>query len=262
MLQKKYNYILLWLYAVGIALTIYLYLVDSELYLLPIVLAEIIIIILRFCSMKQLNQIVTLLRNGEVQQFEKMKNIFIACPVNGPNVALYQIIFTLYDYLRGNKEEALELMESMYRKCEKRRAYAFKHYQKGFAMNVILFSLVQGDIEKAKSYEPSYQELNKKKLRGFIYGDTKTYDYFSEFIHKAILFEDTRDEKLLEEMRMLLENEWTFYMRMYLMAFLARCYERIDEVKAFELYEIIADYGKELEIAELAKAKVGKGNLV
>lgn len=249
-------------FIIGLMLFIYFYgiFTDNSFFLLYIIGLFIILVIIQNLGQIEARQYLELLEKGNMDEFERVKDRFISQPKRFYSKVIFTYIFSLYDYLRGEHEKALQDWTMMFHECKRKRLALIKHYQKNIATNLVLFHLIQGDIDKASYYETQLQEFVKKPLKFVVLGNINYSKNLAEFAKEALRYEQCHDKKILENLAMMLENEWPFYARIYLMVYVAKCYESMDLAKAMDIYKDVVIYGNQLEIVSFAKQRCQRGN--
>lgn len=262
MILKKYNYMVTFI--TGLILLIYFYgtFTNNTFFLLYIIGLFIVLVIIQNLGQIKLRQYLELLEKGNIEEFERVKDHFITQPKRFYSKVMFTYIFARYDYIRGDHEKALQDWSMMFQKCEHKRLALVKHYQKNIATELVLFYLVQGDIDKAGYYETQLQELMKKPMKLVVLGNMNYSRNLAEFAKEALRYEQYHDKKILEHLIMLLEDDWPFYAKLYLLSYIAQCYESIDITKAMTIYQDIVAYGGTLEIALYAKERCRRGNAI
>lgn len=235
---------------------------DNNYFLLYIVGLFIVLVMILNLGQIEMRQYLELLEKGDLKEFERVKDRFIKKPKRFYSRLLFTFIFARYDYLRGEHEKAFQDWTAVFRKCEHKRMALIKHYQQNIAADLVLFHLIQGDIDQAAYFEAQLQELVKKPLKLIVLGNMNYSKYLAEFAKEALRYEQCHDKKILETLAMLLEKDWPFYARIYLMTYIAKCYETIDHTKAMDIYEEVVRYGGELEIVSFAKERCQRGNAI
>lgn len=252
MLLKKYAYEYIASMMVAVVALCY-YFINHQLIGLCISIIAIfaILFIQNICSIK-LYDFIYNIHNGQLSTFEKNKHQLIHRPIRLLEKILYGTMMGEYLYLRGDKEEGKQILQQIISQYGQKHSMIYRHYVKQDLAMLCMFLLVEGDIQQANIYMEKKQDKPSPLLA---IGNLKNIDIIFQFTQEALQYEKDHQPKRLYHLRMCLENELELYTRMYLMMYLARCYEVVDKDIARSYYQSVAMYGNEFDIRKQALAK-------
>lgn len=206
-------------------------------------------------AVSEVNRYLYALKQGNIKKFEDNLHNLVSHPKRWIIQLPYEATIGLYEYLSGDKEKGRIRLESICKKCEQKHYAGTLVYHKRLLSNLALFSLVEGNKEKAGYYMKKLESLLPKESKVLVVGNRKSVNYIAAFIKEALLFEKDQTQEHLMQLDLLLENEIDFYMRLYGLMYLAQSYEAFDKEKAVSYYETIIKYGNELELVREAVSK-------